>query len=107
MIKDNLENVNFQVVGYWNPKIFHPDWLSRNFSSETFKLKPNDISCLFNFDEREIGYEFGNVKFIPRERLLTISINKDAFGEEKLIFAAKLLLKTLTLLPHTPLKALG
>jgi hypothetical protein len=108
MITDNIDVLNIKIIGSWNPKIFHPLWLVRNLSFKDYPLVKQHINFLFNFEEIEIGYEFNGIKILPREKLLTIIINKEAgLTEEKITYATNIMLKILSLLPHTPIKALG
>jgi hypothetical protein len=88
-------------LGNWNKKIFTPTWVATNL----FELKENKIEAFFNPNELEIGYKLEDVVLFPKDTSIEIKLEK--INDESKKKGGQLLNKLLSLLPHTPLKAIG
>lgn len=116
-----LEKCNIVVVGSINPAIFHPEWFER------YSLLPSqDIQWAFeNAEEKKLEPEAGLIIKYSRQPIIVSSDNADVtFPSVKLIAnreriqcmtheenkfkcATELATKILSVLPHTPVTAVG
>ncbi|OQX76809.1 MAG: hypothetical protein B6D64_09240 [Bacteroidetes bacterium 4484_276] len=95
-------SINILCPGNWNKRIFTPNWVSTNL----FGLGPNiQFHGIVNTDEMEFGYTHKDVLLLPKDNVLEIKLDKINDGSKA--FAGVLLKRILSLLPHTPIKAVG
>lgn len=102
MSKIIIEQSNFLITGAWNPAIFQPEWLKKNFPN----LVPDEIEIqyvvgttgLLRYKINHIWFEpySGRLVFIPEE-----------VNEEVLNFIGQLAAGIYKLLPYTPIGAAG
>lgn len=98
----NIQSINIVCLGNWNKKIFVPEWVASNL----FGLaKDSSLEAVFNTSELDIGYKANNVMFIPKES--AIEIKPEKLDSETIVLANKVLINLISLLPHTPIKAIG
>jgi len=94
-------SINILCLGDWNKKIFNPKWVGRNL----FELESDEIQAFFNPNEMEIGYVNNGVALLPKNSAVEIKL--DSISEESKKYSGILLNKILSLLPHTPIRAIG
>jgi len=97
----DIFSVNIICLGNWNKKIFSPTWVASNL----FELKENKIEAFFNPNELDIGFKLNDVVLFPKDTSLEIKL--DNINEGAIELSGKLLNKILSILPHTPVKAIG
>ena len=89
------------ILGRWNPGIFTPFWIKSNL----LELEDKEMQALFNFDDLEFAFGNDNITLVPKSSSFEIIVeNFDNISGQK---AATILIKLLTLLPQTPIKAIG
>ena len=97
-----VASINIVCLGNWNKRIFTPNWVSANL----FKLDENvQFQGVLNPEEMEFGFTNKDVLLLPKDNILEIKLDK--INEESKAFGGVLLNRILTLLPHTPIKAIG
>ena len=97
-----INSLNIICPGSWNKRIFTPAWVASNL----FELEKNEIEVAFNPAEMDMGYSYNNkVVLFPRDNSIEIKVN--VIDEESKIFSVNLINKILSLLPQTPIRALG
>lgn len=96
------DKVDITVYGRWNKRIFTPEWVSTNL----FHLKKGtQIKGLVNPVEFELGYKHEGIWILPTANSLEIKI-ENTKNIDALKKAPKILYEILSLLPHTPVKAI-
>ncbi len=99
-----ITTVNFVLVGRWNRKIFTPDWVRCNL----FALSVDkEIEGVFDVKELDIGFKYKNISIMARTTLIEINIHITPLIEKDILTATEIVKKLLTILPHTPIKAMG
>ncbi|MFW6047261.1 MAG: hypothetical protein ACOCP4_05705 [Candidatus Woesearchaeota archaeon] len=98
---DDIFSINIMCLGNWNKKIFTPSWVAANL----FELKENKIEAFFNPNEMEMGYKLEGVTIFPKDT--SVELKLDEINDKSIKLSGKLLNRLLTLLPHTPLRAIG
>lgn len=98
--------ISIKAIGAWNPQIFNPSWLERfilsDIESET-KLSGVNV----NIDERSFLFDINKVVLSVFINLLELKCEKDYINDERIKLLSKLFLKITSLLPHTPIQAVG
>lgn len=102
-----LKTSNIIVPGAWNTRIFNPMWLIKNLELEKNPNFDKKLGLGFNFEERDVKFDFCGISLIPTINNLTFQINDFNGFEDKCSFTESLLKKILVLLPHTPIKGIG
>ncbi|MBI4645110.1 MAG: hypothetical protein HY738_00590 [Bacteroidia bacterium] len=96
------DNIDITVFGRWNKRIFTPAWVSENL----FHLKKGtQINGIVNPSEFELGYKHDGILLLPTANSLEIKI-EDTKNIDSIRKAPKILYEILSLLPHTPIKAI-
>lgn len=98
---NNIFSINIICLGNWNKKIFSPTWVASNL----FELKENKIEAFFNPSELDIGFKLNDVVLFPKDA--SVEIKLDKISDDAIELSGKLLNKILSILPHTPIKAIG
>lgn len=94
--------LNIVALGYWNKKVFTPEWVKNN----VFELSDEEKMYIqFNHDELRFGYTYNNVFIIVDDNALELVIKEDS--DETIKQATKYFTNILNLLPHTPLRAIA
>lgn len=102
-----LTRANIIVPGAWNSRIFNPMWLIKNFDLESHPNFNKKIGLGFNFEERDVKFDFCGISLTPTINNLTFQINDFHQFEDKCNFTETILKKIILLLPHTPIKGIG
>lgn len=102
-----LKTSNIIVPGAWNTRIFNPMWLIKNLDLDNNPVFNKKIGIGFNFDERDVKFDFCGISLIPTVNTLTLQINDNQDFEEKCNFTESVLKKIILTLPHTPIKGIG
>ncbi len=102
-----LKTSNIIVPGAWNTRIFNPQWLINNLELETHPNFDKKLGVGFNFEERDVKFDFCGISLIPTSNNLTLQINDFDQIDNKCNYTELLLKKILILLPHTPIKRIG
>jgi hypothetical protein len=95
------------VPGAWNTRIFDPMWLMKNFDLDKQPNFNKKIGISFNFEERDVKFDFCGISVIPTNNNLTLQINDFNQFEDKCNFTETILKKIFLLLPQTPIKGIG
>ncbi len=97
-----VTSINIVCLGNWNKRIFTPNWVA----TKLFELGENvKFQGVLNPQEMEFGFSNKDVLLLPKDNVLEIKLAK--INEESKAFSGVLLNRILTLLPHTPIKAIG
>ena len=102
-----LKTANIIVPGAWNTRIFNPMWLINNLELDKNQNFNKKIGLGFNFEERDVKFDFCGISIIPTVNNLSLQINDFNQFEEKCNFTESILKKVILLLPHTPIKGIG
>lgn len=97
-----IKTSNIVILGFWNKKIFTPDWVLKNIyeiSDDT------EVKIAFNLEEQKCLYEYDDVRFVPDDN--RIQIVPLVISEENLDKVNTFLIRLLKLLPHSPIKGIG
>lgn len=102
-----LKTANIIVPGAWNTRIFNPMWLINNLDLDKNSDFNKKIGIGFNFEERDVKFDFCGISMIPTINALTLQINDNQNFEEKCNLTESVLKKVMLTLPHTPIKGIG
>lgn len=98
-----LEQFSIIIIGAWNPSIFSPEWIKENLLGG----EEADIEIAFAIDDatapRKIS--FNNLNLFPGRKQLRISPSEAT--KEGLDSCAKIAVKIMTFLKHTPVRDFG
>ena len=99
MISD-IERTNIVVVGRWNRFILNPEWISKTlFETENLQVE-------FSFDLLlPPRYTSDSIRLTTLDD--RIMITPLSYSNDSMLNAEKITLKLISLLPHTPLTAIG
>lgn len=96
-----IEGINIVCPGSWNKRLFTPAWVATNL----FELEKNEIQAVFNPFELDMGYPHNGVVLLPKDNSLEIKFEK--INDETKKYGITLLNQIITLLPQTPIRAIG
>ena len=96
------DNLLIRAIGNWNPKIFKPQWIKKNLLGE------GELNFLVNPDVLELGWDVQGIKIFPKpNELMMILEGEKQITSDNILRFASLFIKTVSLLPHTPIEAIG
>lgn len=101
--------INIRVIGFWNTYIFTPDWIAINLLGvdPEKQTEKEQLGVAFEFQEKDIRYDFRNIHFSPKEKEIEIRIDEKEISAETILIITQILRRLTCTLPHTPVKALG
>ena len=100
-MKAKPETWTIVVAGGWNVRVFSPDWVGRNLTDH----RPLNIEVPLGPPVNMIRFIVGGLTVIPAEDRLIVGVQDPTI--EMLEKAEAVALKAVTLLPHTPIGAVG
>lgn len=104
MVIKDIENWSVVLVGFWNQKIFNPEWLTKQKITKPNEQVEVNIS-IQNNSPFGIRYGFDDVHLQVFDRRLILNPTKD---EDKILKTVEnTSIKILELLEHTPVSGIG
>lgn len=100
-LKPKTEGWTLVVVGAWNTRIFTPEWVGRAL----FESGELTTEVGFTPGQSILRYTHEGVIVIPRDERVIVGVKET--GAEPLRRAEDVVLRLLTMLPHTPVTAFG
>lgn len=100
-MRANIDDWTMVIVGDWNVRLLTPEWVAKNL----FEGKEIQVEALLRPGDQHLRYNFAEISILPEpDRII---ITEKAINDEVLQSAEQVAIKTLELLPHTPIRALG
>lgn len=100
-MKPNVETWTIVVTGGWNAQIFNPEWVGENL----FETKELEIQLVFQGNNFFPSLKSPDLIFSPTNSQIVCGVS--SINENVLIKAESLIIKTLRMLQHTPIYAVG
>jgi len=100
-VREELGARTIVIPGAWNPKIFTPEWITKNLTGQ----RDVQISIGFGLPAFDLRLSFDEVNLILHQERLVIS--PIGPSDESFVRAQAISVKILTVLNHTPIIAIG
>lgn len=94
--------ISIVIAGNWNPRIFTPNWVAQNLFG---MAQGSALEFGVNLDDLDLMYEHEDIELYPKYSFLEITTKKCSV--ENCSKISNMALKILSLLPQTPVKAVG
>ncbi len=98
------KKLDLNIVGFWNTRIFTPQWIAGNLLPESSQSGSTEIEGTIDSFNMEFGYSFCGLNLLPRNNQLKIEIQENT---DALVFALQTSLKVFKILNQTPVFGVG